>query len=196
MDQMTHAMPKEPSLDDQIKAELAGGPVPADEAKVQAELQAESVKRKQEVLAANQKLAADIQNMQAINNIVDVAAGVHTGMRSIVRNTFNGVVGAVNWLEDYAAQKGLGSGDLIGPENRWEDKKGLHEEAELGQPGKIANAVTQVAVPLATGYYAGGAIAGIAVDTAYNFLATNPVDKNLPDLLKGTFVDDIPGVYQ
>lgn len=196
MDQMTHAMPKEPSLDDQIRAELAGGDVPADEAKINAELQAESIQRKQEVVLANQKLASDIQNMQAINNVVDVVAGAHTGMRSIVRNTFNGVVGAVDALENYAASKGIGSGDLIGPQDRWEDKKGKHEEDELGTPGKIANAFTQVAVPLATGYYAGGAVAGIAVDTAYNFLATNPVDKNLPDLLKGTFVDDLPGVYE
>lgn len=130
---------------------------------------------------------------QAGTVALDAAAGVSLGFRDIARNTYNGLVTLSNAAEDFAANKGIGSGDIISESNKWQDEFGQQVGSELDTTGQVTRAVTNFATPLLATMATGGTFAvGMGVNAAYNFLVVDPDQARLSDHLKDTGLREVP----
>lgn len=130
---------------------------------------------------------------------LNIGTGVALSFREIGKNIYNGAVGVADLLDNYAASKGLGKGDIITQDNKWTDPLGARVSESLDYEGQVAKKITDFAVPLAAGLSVGGVgvrgvLAGMAADSAYNFFAIDPKDARLSDLLKDTWAKEIPAV--
>lgn len=121
---------------------------------------------------------------------VQAAAGVGVGLGTIVKNIHNGIMGVADLVENYAASKGVGSGDLINADSMYTSDMNA---SSLDQVGKVTKVATEFATPIiATIATGGGFVAGMVANAAYNFLAMDPKGGRFSDILHGTFVDEIP----
>ena len=141
--------------------------------------------------AKMKELESKRQVQAGVATAADVAVGIGTGIRSIVQNVYNGAVDLADKVENYAASKGLGTGELISQSSKINLVDGL--DKDLDTAGKVANGVTQFVAPLVTTMGVGGSFAaGMGVNAAYNFLAIDPKSQRLSDHLKGTGFSEIP----
>lgn len=158
--------------------------------------------RKRQVADRGEKLKALYAEQDAYQRRVDAInlveggvnafAGVGVVLGSIAKDIYNGAVDLADNMENFAASKGYGTGDII-----TENAKIEHDmnSSLLTTEGKVTKAVTEFAAPLiATVASGGGIVAGAALNTAYNFFAMDPNGGRLSDALKGTFVEEIPYV--
>ena len=113
---------------------------------------------------------------------LNIGTGVALSFREIGKNIYNGAVGVADLLDNYAASKGLGKGDIITQDTRWTDPLGARVSESLDYEGQVAKKITDFAVPLAVGLSVGGVgvsgvLAGMAADSAYNFFAIDPKEE-------------------
>lgn len=123
---------------------------------------------------------------------LDTAVGIGVGVRKVAQNTYNGLVDLADMVENYAATKGIGTGDLINASNAKVDLvQGL--DKDMDGAGKVADAVTQFVTPLVATMGAGGSFKlGVGVNALYNFLAIDPKAQRLSDHLKDTAFAEMP----
>lgn len=147
--------------------------------------------RHQDLAAKTAELEKQRMVQGALSTTADVAVGIGTGVRSIVQNVYNGAVDLADMVENYAASKGLGTGDIINPSAKVDLNQGL--DKDLDTAGKVANGVTQFVAPLVATMGAGGSFSvGMGVNAAYNFLAIDPKSQRLSDHLKDTPFAELP----
>lgn len=115
--------------------------------------------------------------------------GAAIGMQDLVRNIWNGLVTLGNHLEDWAASKGVGKGDIITEANKIEDP---YKGKDLGTAEEVGRRTAQFLAPLAGGWLAAGPRAALTAEAVYSFFAMDPESQRFSDLLKGTFVEEIP----
>lgn len=119
--------------------------------------------------------------------------GVGTAFRDLGKNVYNGLIDLSDAAEDFAAEHGIGKGDLITSSMKWQDTDGADAKAAMGAPGKVAHAVTQFAMSLLAGMSTGGGVgAGLAFDAVYGVLAVDPKQQRVSDHLKGTVFEQVP----
>lgn len=151
---------------------------------------------KQDKLKADEAMVRRVEQAEAqfatSQTGFNLLTGVSTGFRDIGRNIYNAAVDVLDSADDYAATKGIGRGEMFNQSQKWSDPEGAAAKAEMGTSGRVANAVTQFAAPLAVGMASGGVAAGLATDAVYSFLAIDPSEDRLSDHLKGTAVEDVP----
>lgn len=192
---LEHVAPRTPAMDETTallkEMELAGVDIKGAKQELD---QQDAVALKQRHLDLNTKMSQLESQRQAAGiqgGVFDTLAGVGTAVRSIVQNVYNGAVDVADKLENFAASKGLGAGDLISGANKIDLVQGL--DKNLDMPGKVANAVTQFVTPLAATMASGGSFAvGMGVNAAYNFLAIDPKSLRLSDHLKDTSFAEMP----
>ena len=127
--------------------------------------------------------------------VADVALGVSAGSRSIGRNIYNGVVDFLDTVENFAAEKGLGSGDVFSSASRWDDPIGAAAGKDMSTTTGVAKGVTEFVAPLIAIAGSGGSnLAVMGYGAAYNFLAIDPKEQKLQDSLKKTWLRNIPVV--
>ena len=191
---LDRAVPKKPVLNADAAIDVQFEQLGLNKGAIDSEIAAEKNKARQDMM---EKLRQDQESTQtkiklaeAAGTIVQGAAGIGVGVQDILRNTFNGVVTLADSVENYAASKGLGTGDLISDTTKIQTSYGADD---LDKTGKISRAVTNFAAPLLTTIASGGgALAASGVGAAYNFFALDPKSERISDLLKGTAVDEVP----
>lgn len=115
--------------------------------------------------------------------------GAAIGLMDVVRNVYNGGVSLANYAEDFAASKGLGSGDLITEATKWENP---YKDQKLDTETEVARRVVQYATPVLGGLATSGIKAGLALEAAYSFFAIDPDEQRVSDLLKDTRMAEVP----
>lgn len=188
------AVPSKPVLDPRSAVEAQFDNLGFDRTNADNELEAERNKRRQDMMQAlsvdQQALETRRRALDAVEGGVQVAAGVGVGVMDILRNTYNGVVTLADAAENYAASKGIGTGDILSDAQKIPNS---YNEQYLDRTGKISRAITNFTAPvlsvMATG---GGALAASGVGAAYNFFALDPKAERVSDMLKGTAVEEVP----
>jgi len=136
-------------------------------------------------LVGNDPLAGEGRSQAA-----QIGMGAFVGVQDVLRNVYNGVVTVADSVENYAASKGYGTGDVLSENDKLANSYG---EGYLDKTGEIARKVTNYAAPLVTVLASGGGLLLAAgVDAAYNFLAIDPKEQRLADELEGTGMEGVP----
>lgn len=192
-----YAVPSKPRISEDVALEELFKDAGVDTQSVQQQVMAEQNKEKQDRYMALQKEIEGFESARMAGKVAEetlgAVAGIGLGFRDIARNTYNGLVTLADSAENYAAQHGIGAGDLITNATKWEDSYGTEVGKGVGTTGNIARAVTNFAGPLlATVSSGGGFLAGMGVNAAYNFLAIDPKQARLTDHLKGTGLSEVP----
>lgn len=191
---MDRAVPSKPVLQGDAAVNAQFKDIGVDTVAMDAEVAAEKNKARQDMI---KQIHDDSMALERRRVGIDVAegvaqglAGIGVGVQDILRNTYNGVVTLTDAAENYAASKGLGTGDLLDGSEKIQSSYGANE---LDRTGKLSRAVTNFAAPvLATVASGGGNLAAAGVGAAYNFFALDPKSERISDLLKGTAVDEVP----
>lgn len=192
-----YAVPSGQRVSDDAALEAMFKDAGVDTQSLDQQIQAEQNKEKQDRFLALQKEIQGFESArkagQVAEGVADAVLGVGVGFRDIARNTYNGLVDLADSAENYAAQHGIGSSDLITEANKWEDAYGKEVAKGFGTTGNVARSVTNFAGPLLATMGSGGSfLAASGVNAAYNFLAIDPKQARLSDHLKGTGLSEVP----
>ena len=107
---------------------------------------------------------------------------VQAGVK-LTQSFLNGVVNVADSVENYAAELGLGSGDLINDNAKidWSKYTGSPSDAPAT---RITQGIVQYAAPVAATMAAGGGVlAGLAAGVAVDALVYDPNEDRLSDLI-------------
>lgn len=162
-------------------------------------------KQRQENLQKSLSSSADTNLLTRMQvRALDLPAGIGASVRDLNRNIYNTVIDVADSVENFAASKGLGSGDLISEANKIytteqeaKTKGGYYDRAldpkMSTDEAKIIKAISDVGIPLAGGIAINGVVTGLVADAIYSFAMQDPKSGNMADLaFKGTAFEELP----
>ena len=118
----------------------------------------------------------------------DLVVGAAQGVADVAQNVMNFGIEIADGLENYAAEFGIGTGELITSADRidWAAKLGSPEDSLTT---RASRQITKYAAPALATMGAGGGVAlGLGVDAAANLLTLDPKQERLSSMLR----DEVP----
>jgi hypothetical protein len=138
--------------------------------------------------AATQKFTAEGRPAAASSDLGGAIKGVAQGLTDIGQNVVNFGIGIADHIENFAAQHGLGSGDLITENSKvnWSSMVGQPDDAIAT---RAMRQITKYAAPVvATMGVGGGVAASLGVGAAADLLTLDPHQQRLSTILR----DNVP----
>lgn len=156
----------------------------------------EEIKAEQKPQAAPSSTPQPTEGQQA-TSVGGAATGVGQGIADISQSVLNFVRPALDGLENFAVKHGVGTGDLFDNKFDYASKLGSPDDSFVT---KASRAITKMGAPVAVGAGIGsflgpmGTLAGVgvgmAVNAAYNFVASDPDAERFSNLLR----DELPSL--
>lgn len=112
-----------------------------------------------------------------------IGSGVAKGLLDIVQNVWNGGVEAADAMENFAASKGVGKGDLISEAQRM-NLPYLAKDPKAGAAEQITRGIVKYGAPVVATMGAGSsAVAGLAVGAGIDFATLDPNEERLSSII-------------
>lgn len=192
---LQYAVPKESAVPSDAEFEAAFKSLGVDgEAEDKKDADAALAQRTQQIKELTAQRQAQELKVKALETVdtyaVQPLAGLGQGIIDISKNTYNGLLVLADSAENYAASKGIGTGDLI----REDMKLGPSaNEQYLNPSAQMVRKVTNYAGPAIAAYASGGgALLSAGVGAVYSFLGIDPKEQRLADQLKDTSLSEYP----
>ncbi len=124
--------------------------------------------------------ASAIANKSTIKK--DIAKGVGQGIAELGQGVANAGISLANWVEDTAAEYGIGKGDLISDNDKIDWAKKLQQPND-SLTVRAARGITKVAVPVAATLPFTGPVGAVASAGAAGFFLNDPQEERLSNLV-------------
>lgn len=131
--------------------------------------------------AAFEPLGNDGKPVSSGSDILGAAKGVGKGLVDLANNVTNTGIDLANGISNFAAQYGVGRGDIAGGHVNWSEKMNNPEDS---MAAKTMRAITRYGAPVVATAPFVGPLAGLAAGAAVDFLTVDPNQQRLADVLK------------